>query len=145
MGTLIRSLYPTDSLKAPDIYPLHTQENRIDTATHVSIIALTSTIARLTAGSLSDFLAPTVLVNSPPPDTFASGYQGFRKFITKKPTMSRMYLIIASAIVMSLDMVFVAMGGVDQRSDRFWIVSSAMGAGYGAVFTLAVSFTCPFI
>lgn len=53
--------------------------------------------------------------------------------------MSRMYLLIAFAGVMCWAQLFVAFGGVDQRADRFWMVSGAMGAGYGAVFTLAVS------
>lgn len=121
------------------------QQDRIDTTTQVSIIALASTVARLFAGSASDYLAPTVPVNPPPPDTSAPGYLGFKKLFAKKPTMSRMYLIIAFAMIMCLAEVFVAMGGVDQRGDRFWIVSSAMGAGYGAVFTLAVGSTCPSI
>lgn len=131
MGTVIRCLYtPQSSTNDPTGIP---PRHDINTATHVSIIALTSTISRLIAGSLSDYLAPVVPV-------VGSDDAAGPAIRSRKPTMSRMYLLIAFAAVMCFALMFVASGGVDQRGDRFWMVSSAMGAGYGAVFTLAV---CP--
>lgn len=139
MGTIIRSLYPPDTAATPPSIPLHLQqENHISTATHVSIIALTSTIARLIAGSLSDYLAPTVPVAPPPPHAAEPGFLGWwKRYLGGKPTVSRMWLLIGFAVMMCAAQVFVAAGGVDQAGERFWWVSSAMGAGYGAVFTLA--------
>lgn len=140
MGTLIRSLYTPDTAAGSPTFSL-AQGARLDTATHLSIIALTSTIARLVAGSLSDYLAPTVPVGPPPPGAAQLGYLGVWRRIWGggKPVVSRMYLLIGFALVMCCAQLFVAFGGVDQKGERFWIVSSAMGSGYGAVFTLSVS------
>lgn len=144
MGTVIRSLYTPDTAAIPPSTPRHLQQNHISTATHVSIIALTSTIARLIAGSLSDYLAPSLPVAPPPPHTAEPGFLGWwKRYLGGKPTVSRMWLLIGFAGVMCTAQVFVAAGGVDQAGERFWLVSSAMGAGYGAVFTLAVSSTHP--
>lgn len=108
----------------------------------MSIIALTSTLARLIAGSLSDYLAPTTPVAPPPPNVAEPGFLGcWKRYLGGKPTVSRMWLLIGSAGIMCAAQMFVAAGGVDQAGERFWWVSSAMGAGYGAVFTLAVSCT----
>ncbi|KAF8456889.1 major facilitator superfamily domain-containing protein [Terfezia claveryi] len=139
MGTIIRSLYTPDTAAAAPSIPIHLkQQNHISTATHVSIIALTSTIARLIAGSLSDYLAPTLPVGPPPPHAAEPGYLGWwKKYLSRKPTVSRMWLLIGFAGLMCMAQLFVAAGGVDQAGERFWLVSSAMGAGYGAVFTLA--------
>ena len=143
MGTLIRSLYTPDTTTAGSSSNPIILGRRVDPATHVSIIALTSTVARLIAGSLSDYLAPTVPVGPPPPGAANRGYLGLWAKITgSKPSVSRMYLLIGFALVMSLAQLFVAFGGVDQKGERFWIVSTAMGSGYGAVFTLAVSISC---
>ncbi|KAI5804121.1 putative transporter MCH1 [Peziza echinospora] len=130
MGTLIQTLY-TPEVSQGSI-PLDTIKTRepISTATHVSIIALTSTLARLLAGSLSDYLAPVVPVSGA--EAAGPAIKNHRKL-----SMSRMYLLIGFAVLMCFAEVFVALGGVDQRGDRFWMISSAMGAGYGAVFTLA--------
>ena len=130
MGTLIQTLY-TPEVSQGSLDTIKAREP-ISAATHVSIIALTSTLARLIAGSLSDYLAPVVPVSGS--EAAGPAIRNHRKL-----TMSRMYLLIAFALLMCLAQVFVAMGGVDQRGDRFWLISSAMGAGYGAVFTLAVS------
>jgi len=138
MGALIRTLYTPDTSTLPTT-PLHLQQqNNISTATHVSIIALTSTIARLIAGSLSDYLAPTTPIRPPPPYASEPGFLGWKAYLGRKPTVSRMWLLIGSAGLMCAAQVFVAAGGVDQAGERFWWVSSAMGAGYGAVFTLSV-------
>ncbi|KAF8474583.1 major facilitator superfamily domain-containing protein [Kalaharituber pfeilii] len=130
MGTLIRALYdPQSLLEGPSVIPLRLEP--VDTATHVSIIAFTSTVARLIAGSLSDYLAPVVPVVG---SEEAAG-PAIRNH--RKPTLSRMYLLVAFAALMCFAQLFVALGAVDQKPELFWIVSSAMGAGYGAVFTLA--------
>jgi hypothetical protein len=120
MGTLITTLYPPSSTSAH-------LKNPIDPATHVSIVAATSTIARIVAGSLSDYLAPPVPTShapTPPPP---------RKF----PRCSRMYLLFSFALLMLLGNLYVAVGHVQEAGDKFWIVSSSIGAGYGAVFCLA--------
>lgn len=120
MGTLITTLYPPPTTAAH-------KGNPIDPATHVSIVAATSTIARLVAGSLSDYLAPPVPSSSacaPPP-------------ARKALRCSRMYLLFAFALVMLFGNLYVSLGYVQERGENFWIVSSSIGAGYGAVFCLA--------
>jgi len=119
MGTLITTLYPPPST-ASQI------RNPVDSATHVSIVAATSTIARVVAGILSDYLAPPVPTSDaclPPP----------RKF----PRCSRMYLLFSFAFLMLLGNLYVSLGYVQEHGENFWIVSSSIGAGYGAVFCLA--------
>ncbi|KAL7266105.1 putative monocarboxylate transporter mch1 [Rhizina undulata] len=113
MGSLIQTLYPpatsSTSFKDP-----------IDPATHVSIVALTSTAARILAGTLSDYLAPS------------SSNISSHRF-----ACSRMCLLFLFSIIMLLGQLFVASGAVEQHGERFWLVSSSIGAGYGAVFCLA--------
>ncbi|RPA93455.1 MFS general substrate transporter [Choiromyces venosus 120613-1] len=120
MGTLITTLYPPPST-ASQI------RNPIDPATHVSIVAATSTIARVVAGILSDYLAPPVPTSDacPPPPP--------RKF----PRCSRMCLLFLFAFLMLLGNLYVSLGYVQENGENFWIVSSSIGAGYGAVFCLA--------
>lgn len=109
-------------------------KNPVSTAAHVSIVALTSTIARLLAGSLSDYLAPSVPVDPPAAEPEPVPI----KHEKPRLAMSRMYLLIGFAVLMCFGQIFVATGMVDERGEWFWVVSSSIGAGYGAVFTLAV-------
>lgn len=87
-----------------------------DPTPHVSMIALTSTLARIGSGLLSDWCG-------------AAGY-------------SRMWLLIACTLLMACGHLFVA-SGVLQRHDGhsdgtrwFYAVSGTVGLSYGAIFTL---------
>lgn len=124
LGTIIGTLYTP--------FP---EPNRVPTtaATHVSIVAITSTAARILFGTLTDLLAPSSnnhhyssasnsLASIPPR---SSGFQ-----------VSRVTFLLSSALVLSLGQVLLASGLVQEHAERFWAVSSLIGIGYGALFSL---------
>jgi len=117
MGTLIQTLRT-----APE-----TKSVPVDPALQVSLIALTSTLARLVAGSVSDYLAPpmptTVLPHVPPTH--------------KRFHCSRMYILFFFSVIMFTGFALVGTGFIYRNPASFWIVSTSIGAGYGAVFCLA--------
>ena len=113
LGTIIHTLYPPSASVPPSNSP----------ATHVSIVALTSTLARLLTGTLSDLLAPT----SAHPDTAANA---------KPFTVSRMVFLLASTLVFSLGQLLLATTAVDSHPPLFPLVSALVGFGYGAIFSL---------
>ncbi|KAG5982024.1 putative monocarboxylate transporter mch1 [Claviceps digitariae] len=100
-------------------------------ATHVSIFGITSTIARLVTGTLTDLLAPA-------PETqhiqLSSSYHSVRP--QQRFSISRVVFLLFFAVLMSLGFIFLATGAVQNHPDRFWIVSGLVGAGYGATFSL---------
>ena len=111
LGTIIDTFYPPPSGVPPWNSP----------ATHVSIVALTSTVARLFTGTISDVLAPTSPAERSP----------------RKPIqVSRVTLLLASTILLSLGQVLLASGLVQKSPDSFSLVSAFIGLGYGAVFSL---------
>ncbi|KAI9795420.1 MAG: putative monocarboxylate transporter mch1 [Candelina submexicana] len=113
LGTIIGTLYPPS-----------TSPNTIPTAaaTHVSIVAVTSTLARIITGTLSDLLAPTSSLHSLPP--------------RKRFTVSRMTFLLIFSLILSLGQILLASGFIQQHGERFWLVSALIGAGYGAAFSL---------
>lgn len=127
LGTIIGTLYNVPTAA----------EYRTSPATHVSIVALTSTIARLLTGTVSDLFAPAS--DSSPahlrgPRSQASSLASLpprRRF-----TISRIVFLILFSLLLSLGQVILAAGGVQGHGERFWIVSALIGAGYGAVFSL---------
>lgn len=123
LGTIIGTLYPP--ISNPDLIPT-------TAATHVSIVAVTSTIARIAFGTLTDLLAPTStghhyssaansLSSLPPPRRFA---------------ISRITFLLGSALLLSLGQVLLAAGVIQNHAERFWLVSTLIGSGYGALFSL---------
>ncbi|KAL2069656.1 hypothetical protein VTL71DRAFT_14335 [Oculimacula yallundae] len=124
LGTIIGTLYPP--------YP---ELNRIPTtpATHVSIVAVTSTAARIIFGTLTDLLAP-------PSNThhYASASNSLAS-LPPRPSrfsISRVTFLLLSAIFLSLGQVLLASGLIQNHGERFWIVSSLIGSGYGSLFSL---------
>ncbi|ORY15581.1 MFS monocarboxylic acid transporter [Clohesyomyces aquaticus] len=125
LGTIIGTLSPphTSATTSP--------------ATHVSIVAITSTVARLVTGTLSDILAP-----------IAPAYQHHRgpesvenSFASLPPrprrfTVSRITFLLTFAFILSLGQLLLASGVVQNHPARFAAVSALIGAGYGAVFSL---------
>ncbi|OTB03564.1 hypothetical protein M426DRAFT_321721 [Hypoxylon sp. CI-4A] len=120
LGTVIGTLYS----------PI-TKANGTTAATHVSIMATVSTVARLLAASLSDLLSP-----SPHSQHVQTGFPTSLPQLRQKLSVSRIVLFIAAAIVLSVGTIVLASGAVQEHGERFWIVSGAVGAGYGAVFSL---------
>jgi len=124
LGTIIRTLYPP--VMNPAVIPT-------SAATHVSIVAITSTVARLLFGSLTDLLAPA---------SVGHHYQSASNSLASLPprnerfAVSRIAFLIGSALLLSLGQVILASGAIQGHAERFWIVSTLIGSGYGAIFSL---------
>ena len=112
------------------IIPVLTPHNYFDianppagrAATHVSIIALTSTFARLFTGSLSDLFAPPSNPNHPPSTRF---------------TFSRLVLLLPSAVIQLLAFLVLGLPFLTLQNPPLFLLSSGLlGLGYGASFSL---------
>jgi MFS family permease len=126
MGTIIGTLYPP-STRAEDI--------PTSAATHVSVIALTSTFSRLLTGGLSDLLAPISEPNSHNRGPH-SAVSSLASLPPRKFSISRLYFLLAFAFLLALGQALLATGMFQNHGDQFWIVSAFIGGGYGAVFSL---------
>ncbi|KAL8761557.1 MAG: hypothetical protein Q9184_002322 [Pyrenodesmia sp. 2 TL-2023] len=115
LGTIINTLYPPASAGPP---------SSNSPATHVSIVALTSTLARLLTGTLTDLLAPT------------SSAPLFSEQPAKRFTCSRLVFLLASTVLFSLGQLLLASGLIQTHPFLFPLVSALVGLGYGAVFSL---------
>ncbi|KAL8693718.1 MAG: hypothetical protein Q9218_001519 [Villophora microphyllina] len=115
LGTIINTLYPPPSSGPP---------SSNSPATHVSIVALTSTLARLLTGTLSDVLAPTA---APP---HAHGHS------EKRLTCSRLVFLLTSTLLFSVGQLLLASGLIQSHPSLFPLVSALVGLGYGAIFSL---------
>ncbi|KAF2767159.1 MFS general substrate transporter [Teratosphaeria nubilosa] len=151
LGTIIGTLYPptTSAIGSPD-GSLDDADGRNMTspATHVSIVAITSTLARIITGTLTDLLAPS----SPPgqhrrnPASMVASISSLERQSTQpllpplpstRTEVSRIIFLLALALTMSAGQVLLATGALQNHGDYFWIISATMGTGYGAVFSLA--------
>ena len=115
LGTVLLTLYPPGSQGPPSWN---------SPATHVSIVALTSTIARLLTGTLSDLLAPT--------QSHHSGAQ----HPSRRFTVSRMIFLLFFTFLLSVGQLLLASGLIQARPTMFALVSSLQGLGYGGAFCL---------
>lgn len=111
LGTIISTLYPATSFGIP-----HSNS----AATNVSVVAISSTIARLLTGALSDLLAP-VGSHEPKPKSF---------------TLSRLAFLLASALLSALSQLLLASTLVQRHPGLFPVVSALAGLGYGTVFSI---------
>ncbi|KAL8971799.1 MAG: hypothetical protein Q9197_003088 [Variospora fuerteventurae] len=114
LGTIINTLYPP---------PLAGPPSSNSPATNVSIMALTSTLARLLTGTLSDLLAPTPSVTHD-------------QSSAKRFTCSRLTFLLGSTVLFSLGQLLLASGLIQTHPSVFPLVSALIGLGYGAVFSL---------
>lgn len=115
LGTLIHTLYPPGT-KPPSInLP----------ATHVSIVALTSTVARLATGALSDLFAPNPSPNHHHP-------QQNRHLCT----LPRPSLLLLATIIFSIGQLLLATPLISTHPPLLTLVTALVGLGYGAVFSL---------
>ena len=133
LGTIIDTFYPPISIPEGG--------NPTSAATHVSIVAVMSTIARILTGTLTDILAPTSVPHQHRrgPNSLANSLSSLppplpteKKFLE----LSRITFLIAFCILMSIGQVVLATGFIQEHAERFWIVSASIGAGYGAAFSL---------
>lgn len=127
VGTIIGTLYPEN-----------TPIGKIPTsaATHVSIIAITSTISRIFTGTVTDLLAPPS-----DPHQHTRGPQSASSSTATLPrkhffTVSRIYFLLFFAFLLSAGQILLASGFIQGHGERLAAVSSLIGAGYGAVFAL---------
>lgn len=121
LGTVIKTLYPPG---------LHFVGQPTSAATHVSIVGITSTAVRLLTGTLTDLLAPTPQVTHI--QLTSSGLLPQRQ----RFTVSRVAFLLFFAVILSLGLVGLASGAIQNHGERLLIVSGLIGAGYGAVFSL---------
>ncbi|KUI74017.1 putative transporter mch1 [Cytospora mali] len=123
MGTVIKTLSPPSAIEFG---------STTSVATHVSIICTASTLVRLLVGAVTDVLAPTpetqhVQIPSAAP----------RNILQRmKFSVSRVAFLIFFALLLSLGFVILASGVIQNHAERFWIVSSLVGASYGALFSI---------
>ena len=123
MGTIIGTLNPP--VVNPAVIPT-------SAATHVSIIAITSTAARIIFGIFTDLLAPTSVGHNyrPASNSLASLPPRNERF-----TVSRVAFLLGSALLISLGQLILASGFIQDHAERFWIVSALIGSGW-ALFSL---------
>jgi hypothetical protein len=108
-------------------------------ATHVSIVAVTSTVARLLTGTLSDLLAPLAATHQHHrgPDSVTNSLASLPDHLPhRKFTLSRVTFLLTFALILSLGQLLLASGWIQNHASRFAFVSALIGAGYGAVFSL---------
>ncbi|KAL8841185.1 MAG: hypothetical protein Q9170_001039 [Blastenia crenularia] len=115
LGTIINTLYPPPSSGPP---------SSNSPATHVSVVALTSTLARLLTGTLSDVLAPVT------PSSLDS-IQTEKRF-----SCSRLVFLLISTLLFSVGQSLLASGLIQTHPSLFPLVSALVGLGYGAIFSL---------
>jgi MFS family permease len=120
LGTVIGTLTSPNAYSSPP-----------SAATHVSIMATVSTVARLVVASLSDLFSPT-----PESQHIQTGMPHSRPMLRQRLQVSRVVLYVISALIFSVGTLVLASGAIQEHAGRFWIVSSSVGAGYGAVFSL---------
>ena len=132
LGTIIGTLYP----------PIRSGiGNPTSAATHVSIVAVTSTAARLLTGTLTDLLAPISRDHENLAASFSS-LQLSRSHLAhdtgpaRRLTISRVTFLLVFALLLSVGQAVLASGAIQGHGEFFWIVSSLIGAGYGAVFSI---------
>ncbi|KIV93940.1 hypothetical protein PV10_05112 [Exophiala mesophila] len=91
-------------------------------STHVSIIALASTFARLFTGTLSDLFAPPSNPETPPSAGFS---------------FSRLVLLLPSAFLLLFAFLNLAIPSLTAATPSLFLLSSGLlGLGYGASFSL---------
>ncbi|MCJ1465459.1 putative monocarboxylate transporter mch1 [Pseudocyphellaria aurata] len=111
LGTIISTLYPARNSTIP---PSNSA------ATNVSTVAISSTIARLLTGSLSDLFAPMASHESNP-----------RSF-----AVSRLAFLLASGIFSALSQALLASTLVQHHPALFLVVSAITGLAYGTAFSI---------
>ncbi|KAK1086680.1 hypothetical protein LTR33_001453 [Friedmanniomyces endolithicus] len=151
LGTIIGTLYPpptSSSSGRETAGDVDVGASMTTAATRVSIVAITSTLARILTGTLTDLLAPTSsphqhrrgpgsLANST-----ASLLQQPGDLQHSPPStsghleVSRLTFLITFTLLMSAGQLLLATGFLQGHGGLFWLVSASIGAGYGAAFSL---------
>jgi hypothetical protein len=118
LGTIIPTLTP--------LHRIYSSPPAGRPSTHISIIALTSTLARLLTGTLSDLFAPASTATT----ASSSASQ-------QQPTTSRLTFLLPSALMLFFSFFILALPALVPSHPALFLVSSALvGLGYGACFSL---------
>ncbi|KAF3490831.1 uncharacterized protein GIQ15_00348 [Arthroderma uncinatum] len=112
VGTLTNTLTPPSSLP-------NTPPPAGVPSTHVALVALTSTLARLITGSLSDYFAPRPTQGT-----------------TKHVSFSRLLFLIPCALLVSLGYLLLSSPVPLSFPPLLHLTTSLVGFGYGACFSL---------
>lgn len=110
-GTIISTLYPPSTQIPPSN----------SAATNVSIVAITSTLARLITGYVSDLLAPPAHPS---------------QFEHRAFNVSRLAFLVSSAVLFALFQLLLASSLVQSYPTIFPLISTLAGYGYGTAFTI---------
>ncbi|KAG2417750.1 hypothetical protein HFD88_008969 [Aspergillus terreus] len=132
LGTIVQTLTPDPTMP-------NASSSAGLPSTHVTTIALTSTIARLLTGSLSDFFAPPAL-HLFPLNTGDSRPAPQQLISRSRPTLSRMMFLLPSAVLLALGYLLLASPLPIENPELTHITTALVGLGYGAGFSL-----CPII
>ncbi|RAL14585.1 MFS transporter [Aspergillus homomorphus CBS 101889] len=128
LGTIVQTLTPISNLpNAPSPAGLP--------STHVTTVALTSTIARLLTGSLSDFFAPQArhLLPGGNPDLNRPASPSDPG---NRVTFTRLAFLLPSAFLLSLGYLLLASPLPLQYPGLTHITTALVGLGYGSAFSL---------
>jgi hypothetical protein len=123
LGTIVQTLN-SDSTTLLDAHPAGLP------STHVTIIALTSTIARLLTGSLSDLFAPQTN------HYFLADHEAAEPTGKQRRTLSRLGFLIPSAILLSLGFLLLSSPLPTQHPEISHLTTALVGLGYGSAFSL---------
>ncbi|EYE93000.1 MFS transporter [Aspergillus ruber CBS 135680] len=131
LGTITQTLTPPS-------YPPNAPPPAGLPSTHVTTVALTSTIARLLTGSLTDFFAPkaTHLFPTNPEDGAARPSTLPASPKENRPTFSRMTFLLPSAILLALGYLLLASPLIIAHPSLSHITTALIGLGYGSSFSL---------
>lgn len=127
LGTIVQTLN-SDSTAFIDEHPAGLP------STHVTIIALTSTIARLLTGSLSDLFAPTTNHYHLTADQEAASTE--QSTTKHHPTLSRIAFLIPSALLLSLGFLLLSSPFPTSHPELSHLTTALVGLGYGSAFSL---------
>lgn len=149
LGTIIGTLYPAPRHHFDSTLGEHAARSLPSTspATHVSIVAITSTLGRIASGTLSDLLAPVASRHQHrrSPESLTSSLASLDPLAPsiqedpsiRRVSVSRVPLVILATLLSSAGFILLASGAVQNHAaSRFWLVSALVGTGYGATFSL---------
>lgn len=138
VGTIIDTLIPTTG-------PLPSSSPGL-ASTHVSIIALTSTISRLLVGTISDLFAPTPThphpqQHGPAPNinrriSSSSSTTSVPIYTRTRTTFSRMYILFPCLFILFLGYLLLSIPILPTYPALLKFSTAVIGTGYGASFSL---------
>lgn len=90
-------------------------------------------MARILFGTLTDLVAPAPA--SPHPQSASNSLASLPPQ-NQRYSLSRVNFLLFAALLLLLGQITMASGFIQNHAERFWIVSTFVGSGYGALFSL---------